>query len=368
MLTRIVCLQRKPYTAVTVHIERLTSPEYEVDDLSGIIDLIEVIRIQDTGPTEAARALRKKLYVARRVCVDWASLNRDSKYGTSHRQLRSLTILDGLIQNGGGRFQRTFADEALLERLRLLPRDDVVDAEVREKCNFLFHQWAAHYKGVQGLGGIANLSKELPKKARPTAAQSRVLRETERQAQEDPFHADEDDEPEVSPAQQSLQAQQHQQERRRSSLTPRGAGPSSPSTSRRPTLVEQIPSNPITSGTFDAMSSKHKKSKSKSKSKNKSRRQPFDLQRETPKIMQSIASSNIASTNLLNSLKFVNREAGELPSTNKDVMGRFETCKVLRRDVLRYIQLVESEQWIGSLLSANDDLVKALMAWEVLEK
>jgi hypothetical protein len=54
-------LQKKPYSAVTVQIERLTSEEYEENDLAGIVDLVEVIRIQDTGPTEAARALRKKL-------------------------------------------------------------------------------------------------------------------------------------------------------------------------------------------------------------------------------------------------------------------------------------------------------------------
>lgn len=54
---------KKPFTAVTVQIEHLTSEQYEVDDSSGIIDLIEVIRIQASGPTEASRALRKKLYV-----------------------------------------------------------------------------------------------------------------------------------------------------------------------------------------------------------------------------------------------------------------------------------------------------------------
>jgi len=48
---------------VTVQIERLTGPEYEENDYGGIVDLIEVIRIQDSGPTEAARAIRKKLYV-----------------------------------------------------------------------------------------------------------------------------------------------------------------------------------------------------------------------------------------------------------------------------------------------------------------
>lgn len=46
---------------MSVQIDRLTSEQYEEDDLSGIIDLIEVIRIQAPGPTEAARAIRKKL-------------------------------------------------------------------------------------------------------------------------------------------------------------------------------------------------------------------------------------------------------------------------------------------------------------------
>ena len=57
------CPQKKPYSAITVQIDRLTSEQFEEDDLSGIIDLVEVIRIQSSGPTEAARAIRKKLYV-----------------------------------------------------------------------------------------------------------------------------------------------------------------------------------------------------------------------------------------------------------------------------------------------------------------
>lgn len=60
-LRQWVLQQRKPYSAVSVQIDRLTSEQYEEDDLSGIIDLIEVIRIQSSGPTEAARAIRKKL-------------------------------------------------------------------------------------------------------------------------------------------------------------------------------------------------------------------------------------------------------------------------------------------------------------------
>lgn len=63
---------------MTVQIDRLTSEQYEEDDLSGIFDLVEVTRIQSSGPIEAARAIRKKL-----------------KYGNPHRQVRALTLLDG---------------------------------------------------------------------------------------------------------------------------------------------------------------------------------------------------------------------------------------------------------------------------------
>lgn len=53
--------QKKPYSAITVQVQRLTSDEYEADDMSGIVDLVEVIRLQPEGPAEAARAIRKKL-------------------------------------------------------------------------------------------------------------------------------------------------------------------------------------------------------------------------------------------------------------------------------------------------------------------
>jgi len=41
----------------------MTGGDYDEGDLSGLVDLIEVIQIQDSGPTEAARAIRKKLYI-----------------------------------------------------------------------------------------------------------------------------------------------------------------------------------------------------------------------------------------------------------------------------------------------------------------
>jgi len=248
-----------------------------------------------------------------------------------HRQLRALTILDGLIQNAGTRFQRTFADEPLLERLRLLPRDEMVDPDVRAKCNALYRQWAVSYKTTQGLHQIATLYKQLPQSKRPQPSQSRVIRETEAEAtRESP--------PPESPVS--------------STRSPASSAPSSSWTSQRPPIQPQ-PSS--TSSFFK--SSKDKKNKQK----------PFNLEKEKHQILETIASANVASTNLINALKLINRE-NQRVSDNPECTNRFETCKNLRRQILRYIQLVESEQYIGSLLAANDELVKALMAFEVMDK
>ena len=81
----------------------------------------------------------------------------------------------------------------------------------------------------------------------------------------------------------------------------------------------------------------------------------------------AIANSSMASINLLNGLQLVNRE-NERVSENPEVIRRFQACKKLRKEILRYIQYVESDEWIGSLVNANDELVKALTAYEIMDR
>ncbi|KAJ9305900.1 hypothetical protein DTO217A2_4643 [Paecilomyces variotii] len=299
----------KPYSAITVQIERLTSEQYEVDDSSGIVDLIEVVRLQSSGPTEASRALRKKL-----------------KYGNVHRQLRALTILDFLIQNAGERFLRGFADEPLLERLRIAATDSLSDVEVKAKCKQLFAQWAAAYKNTPGMERVAALYKQLPQRKQPARqAQAKVLRET-------------GDEP---PMGHSV------------SVSARD-GPSTILTSPKPTSSSHTRKSSLLSS-------------SKKKDKRNTRGRPFNLEKEKPEILQTIAAASVAGTNLLNALRLVDRESQRV-SDDPEVMNRFELCKQLRRQILRYIQHVESEEFLGGLIHANEELVTALMAFEVLDK
>ena len=237
-------------------------------------------------------------------------------------------ILDGLIQNAGSRFQRTFADEPLLERLRVLPGEDVVDEQVRQKCRTLFAEWANRYKNTPGLERIANLYKELPKTQRPQAARQRVLQDTERfDSDSEPVHV-------PSPAGRSRAS-------------------SSAASSHPVTLM------PTSTSAFSSSKlSKSKKSKTATS---------FNLAREKENMTTSIAQASIASTNLLNGLQLINRET-ERVSENQEVVRRFEACKILRRRILYYIQHVESDQWIGSLVNANDELVKALTAYEITDR
>ena len=242
--------------------------------------------------------------------------------------------MDALIQNAGTRFQKAFADEPLLERLRILPRDDTVDADVRQKANVLFRSWAVAYKGTPGLERIAALHKELPRTKRPQPQQSRIVRQQDAEA------AREREEQSPSP--------------------PRNRRPEPPHTSSSRTSAPVVlgPGAPLPSSSLFKRDKKDKK---------KTKRQPFNLEREKGQMLETMASANVASTNLLNGLQLINREQQRV-SDNPEVMRRFETCKQLRRQILRYIHLVESEQYIGGLLNANDELVKGLMAFELMDK
>lgn len=211
------------------------------------------------------------------------------------------------------------------------------DAEVKAKCKQLFGQWAVSYKNTPGMERIAALYKELPQRKKPVQQQqSKALRETEVGPDENAFG--------------------------HSVTVSGGGGPprslrttsSASSSTSRPTPLSSKPS--LTSAPKSKFS-RDKKSKTK----------PFNLEKEKPQLLQTLASSSVASTNLMNALKLINRESKRV-SEDAETMQRFETCKMLRRQIIRYIQFVESEQWLGSLIHANEELVNALMTFEVLDK
>jgi len=221
----------------------------------------------------------------------------------------------------------------------------LIDPDVRKKARILFSQWANAYKDTPGMTSIAGLYRQLPQKQRPRPQ---------------PRPPSPDDEPTPSanipssPPRGNLSTPIQDQRYATHSRNNSASGSSS------------LNSTQITLATAANLNPALYKS-SKSFRKDKDKRQPFNLEKEKPVMIQNIANASVASTNLKNSLKFVNREKEQL-SANEEVMKRFETCKLFRRQILRYIQFVESEQWLGGLIHANEELVEALTLFEVLDK
>lgn len=145
-----------------------------------------------------------------------------------------------------------------------------------------------------------------------TQDKSKVLRETE----QNPFEDDEDEVPPPAPV-------------------------VSPTHSRNTSLSQGQPSK--SSGSFfnpsgQVTASKKAAKKEKDKKNGKKKNKPFNLEAEKETMKTCIAESSVASTNLLNALRLINREKEQI-SENQAAVRHFEGCKLLRRKILRYVGL-----------------------------
>jgi len=97
----------------------------------------------------------------------------------------------------------------------------------------------------------------------------------------------------------------------------------------------------------------------------KKKRISFDFEKERPKILASIVDGSQASSNLVNAITLVNRASDSL-ETNARVQECLTTAKQAKKLVVRYTQLVENEELIGTLIETNDRLMSALEMYDKL--
>jgi hypothetical protein len=137
-----------------------------------------------------------------------------------------------------------------------------------------------------------------------TQDKSKVLRETE----QNPFEDDEEETPRPPPAPAPVASHS----RSTSLATTQSASPRS-----------------STPSSFFSSSNKSKKDKKK-------KGKAFNLEEEKETMKSTIAEASVASTNLLNALKLINREKERI-SENQNAVHHFDFCKLLRRKILRYV-------------------------------
>lgn len=328
----------KPYTAVTSTIDRLTTDQYEIDDISEVVELIEVIKIQWTGPTEAARAIRKKL-----------------KYGSPHAQLRALTILEALVSNGGRQLAPLYNDDQLLERLRLIATSQqsqtttsssgsgAVNSKVRRRMQSMFIGWRDELKDVKECSRLAQLYTCLPKQR--ARAQSDVRGSRHATPAESSRHRDRDDDSDGGRKQDRNEGYSGDRDRDRERLKAR--------------LREEKPQSRSRSMVNDKSSWGSSRRRRRSSNLNTD----INIVKEAPKIKELLAESGTAATNLQNVLQHINIER-ELACDNRKAVELFNKAKSLRHKVLKYIHNVQSEEYIGPLIHANEELVNALKQYE----
>lgn len=88
----------------------------------------------------------------------------------------------------------------------------------------------------------------------------------------------------------------------------------------------------------------------------------IDLKKEGPKISQIISDSLAAAVALQNALIVL--PSGMSALDDENCTSKFIQARAIRRKVLRYLQLVTEGDYLGSLLYANDELVKALTLYD----
>lgn len=105
----------------------------------------------------------------------------------------------------------------------------------------------------------------------------------------------------------------------------------------------------------------------------------FDFEREKPKVMVSVANAIQCANNLVNSCRVscmawigkgirltfqhINREHESLTESPK-VQDNLDKAKAARRVIIRYIQLVQEEEYVGTLLDANEKVVEAIQLYD----
>lgn len=323
-------------TSVSLYIERLSNLE-EVDWYL-LQQLTESIQMQESGPREAVETVRKKL-----------------KHGGTQQKLRVLEILKLLMENSNQQFHRQFlANEKLKERFELMLTSPSENAAVKKELVSLLGAWSVKYKNEPGMRAIGELYElGRGRRSRPRAnTDTTTVRATP---------------PVQSPTVQSPTA---------TSSRPID----SPTSPRSPTLTREekrrslpplAPSRPapVEQPKPKAVTKPRSHSSAAATGSSSGTTRVFNFEKAKPKIIEEIALANQNSNNLVNALKLINtsEERWEIDLQHDKRLQDFrDKCEESKKRIVRYTRLVENEEWIGTLLATNEDLLKALDMYDVM--
>ncbi|RDB29003.1 Protein lsb5 [Hypsizygus marmoreus] len=294
----------KPHSSITDWVDILTSSNIAEEAYDGIPELVDSINLQASGPTEASRALRKKL-----------------KHGNPHQQYRSLVLLKALVENCGTKFQTTFADGQLTDALKNISADSTADKRVRKKLLLVLASWRDQFKSDPSMSLIAGLYSQCSREGR-RLSQQEVSHLIGLPTVEDKKRAEKEEAKKTAKREKEEAKERARKEAEERRQKERNAA-------------------------------------------SRSRRAPFNFEKDKPKVLASIVDASQATSNLHNAITLVNPETDSLKS-NERVQECLTKAKQARKPVVRYIQLVENEELIGTLIETNERIIAALEMYDKL--
>ncbi|KAG5644603.1 hypothetical protein DXG03_008081 [Asterophora parasitica] len=244
------------------------------------------------------------------------ALRKKLKHGNSHQQYRSLVILKALVENCGNKFTSSFADGQLIDVLKNMSADSHVDKRVRKKLMLVLASWRDQFKSDPSMALIAGLHKQCSREGRRQSHQ------------------------EVAqliglPPEEELRKKEAKEETKRQARKEKEQAKARKGDEERRLRGQQ------------------------------STRTPFVFEKEKPKVLASIVDASQASSNLVNAITLVNPETDSL-QTNDRVQECLTKAKQIRKTVIRYIQFVENEDLIGTLIETNERVMAAIEMYEQL--
>ncbi|ORZ11063.1 hypothetical protein BCR42DRAFT_421445 [Absidia repens] len=307
-------------TSVTLYIEKLSN--YEEIEWYQFQQLIESMNMQESGPREAIEAIRKRL-----------------KHGTQEQKLRTLEILKLLMENSPQHFrQKLCASDKMRERFEFMLSSPMETTEVKKRLVSLLGAWSTKYKGEPGIRLLTNIYESglsklgLSRRSRSGSSASPPSQEQQQQNQ-----------------------QQVSEPPKRRSMPP-------PMKPVRPEPTNVAKTKPRSHSNAATASGTHQQQRQGSTS-------AFDFATAKPKIIQEIALANQHVNQLTNALKLLNttEDRWEIDLQHDKRLQEYrQECENSKKKIVKYARLVEDEEWIGTLLTTNEELLKALDMYDIM--
>ncbi|KAG6832543.1 hypothetical protein H0H92_000172 [Tricholoma furcatifolium] len=244
------------------------------------------------------------------------ALRKKLKHGNAHQQYRALVLLKALVENCGSKFTSSFADGHLTDAIKNLSADNSADKKVRKKLMAVLASWHDQFKNDPSMATVANLYRQ-------------CNREGRRQSYQEVAHL-------IGMPLEDKQREEKEEAKRAAKRAKEQAKERKAEEERQQRLRQRAASQP--------------------------QRAPFVFEKEKPKVLASIVEASQASSNLVNAITLV-PQTDDI-RTNERVQECLTKAKLARKPVIRYIQLVENEELIGTLIETNERIMAALEKYE----